>query len=49
MDEFNIRMEGTKERTDEYRAITLSDLNNREKNQMKNGQSLKEMWLYKQL
>ena len=49
VDEFNIRMEGTKERTDEYRAITLSDLNNREKNQMKNGQSLKEMWLYKQL
>lgn len=42
VDEFNIRIEGTKERTDEYRAITLSDLNDREKIKWKMDRALRK-------
>ena len=44
VDEFNIRMEGTKKRTNElkYRTITLSDLNNREKIKWKMDRALRK-------
>lgn len=44
VDEFNIRMEGTKKRTNElkYRTITLSDPNNREKIKWKMDRALRK-------